>query len=76
MKKVKLYIYNKGTNTLHIHGLCKDAHGSSNSDYFETENDAVKSKGRSLRMCQPCLDKRDEILNKLNLEELKWKEKF
>ena len=62
-----LYIYNVGSHTLHIKGLCTYASGSPsdpNYKFFETEDDAVKFARRSLRMCENCLEKRDEILAK------------
>ena len=56
-----LYVYNKGSHTLHINGFCKDAKGR-DLLVFKSENSAVKYAGRALRMCEKCMVKREEIL--------------
>lgn len=71
MRNAKLYIYNVGSHTLHIRNFCTYAHGSSESygiKIFDTENDAVQSEGRGLRMCESCMKKRDEILAKIAIK--------
>ncbi len=57
----KLYLYNNNTNTLHINGMCRNATGVDMIG-FSSENDAVKSNGRALKMCIVCMGKREEIL--------------
>ena len=50
-----LYLYNKGSHTLHIKNLCKDARGSGLIPY-DSENDALRFEGRSLGMCKVCME--------------------
>ena len=57
----KLYLYNTNTHTLHINNFCKDAKGVGLIE-FDSENSAIKYYGRSLRMCEKCTEKREEIL--------------
>ena len=58
-----LYLYNESVHTLHIKGLCHHTKPKNHGFLpFETENDAVQYAGRTLRMCQECLDKRESVL--------------
>ena len=54
-------MYNKGSHTLHINDFCKDAKGR-DLLIFDSENSAVKYVGRALKMCEKCMEKREEIL--------------
>ena len=56
-----LYLLNKSSHTLHIKSYCDKAAGC-NCIPFETENDAVKYAGRSLKMCEDCMKEREKIL--------------
>ena len=56
-----LYLLNKSSHTLHIKSFCKDA-VDINCISFDTENNAVKYAGRTLRMCENCIKEREKIL--------------
>lgn len=66
----KLYIYNIGSHTLHISGFCIHAHAVPNDPHFKffaTEDEAVKSERRSLRICELCSERRDKILARIDI---------
>ena len=58
-----LYLYNKGSHTLHINGLCRDAKGK-HLIPFSSEDEALKFAGRALGICKTCAQIRDDILKK------------
>ena len=63
------YIYNKGTGTLHIEGLCHHAHVFPNNEkykVFSTEDEALAYDGRAVRMCKMCQQKREALLRTQN----------
>ncbi|MBO5747088.1 MAG: hypothetical protein J6S13_08400 [Clostridia bacterium] len=59
----KIYIYNALTKTVHIKGLCPNGSEIGN-ELYETEDDIIKTKGKSFIMCQTCERKKEEILQK------------
>ena len=54
-----IYLYNKGSHTLHLVKGCKDAKGVGLLEFF-SEDAALAYAGRSLRVCKLCAEKRDE----------------
>lgn len=59
----KQYFLNKRTGKLHILGYCKESKIKPYSvEYFDSENDALASTGRTMSMCGNCLKKRERII--------------
>ena len=49
----KIYYFNKGTNTVHIKGFCKNSDPYEKTGYC-TEQEAFKDNGRFIHMCEEC----------------------
>ena len=59
--KDKIYLFNKGTKTLHIKGFCKNSDPYERIEYY-TEQDAVKDNGRFIHMCEECEKEKEKII--------------
>lgn len=57
----KIYVYNVTGKTLHIKGFCHNSSAVGN-ETFETEDEAIKAKGKHIKMCEICESKKEEIL--------------
>lgn len=53
------YIYNTGTNKLHIEGYCHYSNAKFGVKKFNTENEALAFDGRAVSMCKICQRKKD-----------------
>lgn len=53
------YIYNIGTNKLHIEGYCRHSNAKFGVKKFNTEDEALAFDGRAVSMCKICQRKKD-----------------
>ena len=59
-----IYLYNKGTNRLHIQGLCHYSGTGGGLQKFDSEEDAIKAIGQPFVICKICQERRDKMLLK------------
>lgn len=53
------YVYNPGTNKLHIEGYCVHSGAGFGKIVFKSEQEALAYDGRAVSMCKICIKKRE-----------------
>lgn len=56
-----IFLYNKGTRTLHIKGYCHHTKGKTDYIQFNSEKEALAYDGRAVGMCKICQKKREQL---------------